>query len=499
MKLYWGDLHNHCAVSYGTGTARRALGNARQQLDFCSITGHAFWPDMPRDLEENDSTMLKHFGGFEKLQHFWPSLLRELHEANEPGEFITFPSYEWHSMRYGDHNCYAPGSELPLLDADTPAGLESALRRAGIDPFVLPHHIGYAAGYRGIEWEHFDERRSPLVEIYSNHGASEADDAPYPYHHNMGPRFGPSTARSGLVVGHRFGFYAGTDSHDGYPGHYGHGRVGVLALGLDRARIWDALRDRRTIASTGAHISIDMELDGAGIGQTARRRDSMPLTVAVEGTAELEALDLIEGGTWGWRLRRLPVPTRASSFQPGRYKVRVETGWGRHGTRSNWHVEARLSEGDLLDVTPCFRYSGHDNRELEPSERLLDRSDRSATWTARAIARPDGAWGGSHHHSGGPQGVLLEIEGDERTRLRVNANDLIVERSLVELVRESCGRHLGGLSSPAVMVQRAVPASEYSASHELRFEPPRSEAGFVYLRVRQADGQAAWASPIWFE
>lgn len=50
MKIFWGDLHNHCAVSYGQGTPALALDNARRQLDFCTITGHAFWPDMPMDL-----------------------------------------------------------------------------------------------------------------------------------------------------------------------------------------------------------------------------------------------------------------------------------------------------------------------------------------------------------------------------------------------------------------------------------------------------------------
>ena len=34
-NLYWGDLHNHCAVSYGSGTATRALANAKEHLDFC--------------------------------------------------------------------------------------------------------------------------------------------------------------------------------------------------------------------------------------------------------------------------------------------------------------------------------------------------------------------------------------------------------------------------------------------------------------------------------
>ena len=47
MHPYFGDLHNHCGISYGHGSLETALRIARQQLDFCSVTGHASWPDMP--------------------------------------------------------------------------------------------------------------------------------------------------------------------------------------------------------------------------------------------------------------------------------------------------------------------------------------------------------------------------------------------------------------------------------------------------------------------
>ena len=39
-NLYWGDLHSHCAVSYGYGTIEQAFANARLHLDFATVTGH---------------------------------------------------------------------------------------------------------------------------------------------------------------------------------------------------------------------------------------------------------------------------------------------------------------------------------------------------------------------------------------------------------------------------------------------------------------------------
>jgi hypothetical protein len=499
MRWYWGDLHAHCAVSYGSGSAERALANAAQHLDFCSITGHAFWPDMPTDLERNDATMLKHLGGFAKLRHFWPALLAAQDAANAGDRLVTLPSYEWHSMRYGDHNCYGATGELPLLDAATPADLEAGLRASGVDPLVLPHHIGYAKGWRGVDWDVFDARRSPVLEIFSSHGASEADDAPYPYGENMGFRTGASTARVGLMAGHRFGFQAGTDSHDGYPGHYGHGRVGVLADRIGRAQLYEALRARRTIASTGPNVSLDFELAGAGIGASVRRQDRMRLHLALRATDTVVRLELIEGDQSGWRVRPLPVAAAASHFEPGKHLVRIEAGWGRHGSISRWHVEARVRRGRLLAATPYFRYAGHGNDEHEPSERLLERGEEHVRWCCHARAVPSGGMGGTHHAAGGPQTMLLELTGDERTELAVTSEAGAWTVALPRLVTASSGRFQGGLATPGLLVQRAAPEREWALAHDVSIRPFAAGSGFVYLRMLQADGQAVWASPVFLD
>ena len=46
MQVYWGDLHNHCDITYGYGSQANALARAADHLDFCAITGHAMWPDI---------------------------------------------------------------------------------------------------------------------------------------------------------------------------------------------------------------------------------------------------------------------------------------------------------------------------------------------------------------------------------------------------------------------------------------------------------------------
>ena len=105
-QLYWGDIHNHCGISYGHGTLENALKRAQGQLDFCSVTGHAFWPDMPTDRSKYERIINFHTEGFRKLAQCWEDVLRAFERYNKPGQFVTFTSYEWHSRASGDHCIY---------------------------------------------------------------------------------------------------------------------------------------------------------------------------------------------------------------------------------------------------------------------------------------------------------------------------------------------------------------------------------------------------------
>lgn len=500
MKLYWGDLHNHCAVSYGQGTPELALDNARRHLDFCTITGHAFWQDMPMDLATQNPIVGTHLGGFAKLQHYWNSLLRILRDANRPGKFVTLPSYEWHSMRCGDYNCYAPDHDLALVDAPDVRALARRLRARRREFMLLPHHCGYPRGFRGLNWETFDDRVSPLIEIYSNHGCGEADDAPFDYHHRMGPRSGESMIRDGLAAGRHFGFYASTDSHDGYPGHYGHGRVGVWTDRLASNSIWDALKQRRTIASTGARIAVEMAAGGVGIGGVAAFDQRAPLAIRIEGTAPIDAIDLIEGGRGRWRVRRLEVPIIEPRFTPGRHKIRIELGWGRNPGPIPWRLQGRIVRGKLRGIDGCFRFSSWNTGSDRSSEVLERQSALAFTWECRSTSNPAGAMGGTHFNAGGTQAIVLDVDEVGRdTRLVVKGGGIDFDIPLRRLAAASLGRLVAGFGSAGIKLHRAIPEREFTTQLELPDYAPPAAPGFAYLRIRQADGHTAWVSPIRFE
>jgi len=132
-------------------------------------------------------------------------------------------------MAHGDHHVlYRAAGQL--IGGATVDDLRANLERQGTPFLLVPHHIGYPQGVRGTNWDTYRPERSPIVELYSLHGCSESDEAPYPMLHTMGPRDSRSTALAGLERGHRFGFVASTDQHSGYRRDGGsRGPLGLLA------------------------------------------------------------------------------------------------------------------------------------------------------------------------------------------------------------------------------------------------------------------------------
>ena len=135
---------------------------------------------------------------------------------------------------------------------------------------AVPHHIGYTPGYRGINWELYDQNISPCVEVCSKHGCAMSETAPYPYYHDMGPRDSRNTVYAGLRRGSRFCFLGSTDHHAGFPGSYGDGLTAVLAKEKSREAIWEALLSGRAYAVTGDRIECDFTVNGQGLGETVR-------------------------------------------------------------------------------------------------------------------------------------------------------------------------------------------------------------------------------------
>lgn len=495
-QLFWGDLHSHCSISYGHGTVEQALMRARPQLDFCSVTGHAFWPDMPTDRSIYADIIDYHNDGFATLAGNWDRLIELQDAGSTDDEFVAFPSYEWHSLKFGDHNVYSAGPELALRDAPDVAAIRSLAADSGA--IAIPHHIGYRSGYRGINWDAYSDECSPFVEIYSLHGCSLSDNAAYPMLHDMGPRDWGSTAEAGWDRGFRFGIVGGTDHHAAYPGSHGDGRMGVFAAQNTREALWEAFLARRVYAATGDRIDARMFLNDAWIGETVSAPQERRVVIQVRGSDSIDRVELLKNGRV---VERFYPQTTQPDPQRHRYRLRLTWGWGRNTIPVEWSGRLELSEGRIIDCESCFSGQAVVAPKGSESNELLDevdlphevtgRTDSSIEW--RSITQGNRTM---RHET--TQAVSLEIDAPLSATLAVDVNGRKLEHSLGELLRRGRSHFLRGWLSEAVRIGPLVPIEECTVEADW-FDLPERDVDLYRLQVAQHNGQWAWLTPIWAE
>ena len=493
-KLYWGDLHTHCNITYGHGSMEDALEAATQQLDFCSIVAHALWPDIPGKDDSRLAWVIDyHVQAFERLRKNWTNVQDLNLRYLKPGKFVTFLGYECHNMKHGDHNVYNLDPRAPIVEAASIPDLKEKLR--GRKALVIPHHMGYINGYRGFNWDSFTEGdQTPFVEIFSRHGCAETDIAPYPNLHDMGPRSHEGTAEVGLKRGKKFGMIASTDQHAGYPGSYGDGRVAVFAAELTPESLWEAFLARRVYGTTGEKIVLDFRVDdtmmGREIGGDARRK----IYLAVEGNDFLDYVDVVKNGCV---LERVSAPflPRAPAGDIIRAKVRIEWGWNKEEGYTEWNGALELTDGRLLSVTPCFRglpvtspQKGLEHKTMV--SRMLDKNDTSCAFLSYTSKNPNTL-------TPTTDSVVLEVEMPRTSAIRASVNGKKFEHSLAELLEGARSHFLVGWLSEAISFHRAVPEAGFIIENDLIDSAPENETDYYYLRVRQHNNQWAWSSPVW--
>lgn len=318
--LLWGDLHAHSLVSDGTREPGYHYYRARYLLarDFAAVADHDIWSlaeEAPRSAEEFSLAM------------------RTAEACYRPGEFVTFPCYEWTHHRLGHRNVmFGPGEEpvlLPVTDErySTPARLLEAL--AGRNVLVAPHHPAWRTHYGEMhaDFGPVDDPHQRLVEVYSTHGSSEFHGTPHPITHAAlieGPkgvltraflgkeyagRGSGSYVRDALAEGHRFGLIAGSDDHmvgtdprKGIGIVYEGGLTGVFASSRTREAVWEGLRARRVCATTGVRMFLQMRVNGFPQGSELRLDSPPHLTGLVVGTADLDYVQVVKFDAQGYSI-----------------------------------------------------------------------------------------------------------------------------------------------------------------------------------------------------
>ncbi len=490
MPLY-GDIHNHCDLSYGHGRFEDALARAALQLDFVSITGHAAWPDMPVDDPAVAHIVDFHVKGFARLRDGWMAHFDRLAAASTGG-FTVFPGYEIHSGEHGDYTIvYRDLTPEPLHLAGSPAELRTALEAAmPARALAFPHHIGYRQGARGINWGTFDPALSPFVEMLSMHGCAETSETERTYLHSMGPVDGHSTMDWGLRQGHVFGIVGNTDHHSAFPGSYGHGRMAVYAAARERDAIWNGMTARRTNALTGDNIHLLAAVGDTVQGGIVRPGADAGLRIEAVGGGFIDAIDVIRNGRLHARVspRLSPAPIGPDDET----LLFLEMGWGARGSSHRWEGRIAVDGGEILGVEPRFRgaevvspLEGDDAGHELP--RLVQDGD-AIEFSVTAEANPNNS-------TTATQGLMLRLRLDAGAAITAELCGRRLRIPAARLAEGALSGNLGPIDSPAFRFHPLPSASDWQWAGEValgRLEPGEN----LYVRLRQAGGQMAWASPI---
>ncbi len=294
--VYWGMIHGHTEMSDGVGHIDDYFHQLKDEvlLDFAASSDH------------------DHL--FETPDAYWAITCQAVKRWNKPHEFVAILGYEWAKWRRngdGDRNVYYATDDRPMYRSDTgeypsPPDLFAALHKAHEKAIVIPHHPAHGGNF--CDWKDHDPEYERLVEICQVRGSYECapeDGNPLPEKPGTPAPFPTGYARNALATGWRVGFTGGGDDHAGQWGtefrfgDYKQGLMSVEAPEKTREAVFQAMYDRRTVATSGARILLSYHLNERPIGSELNLKDQpglaaeRRLVVEFHGTAPAATVDII--------------------------------------------------------------------------------------------------------------------------------------------------------------------------------------------------------------
>ena len=275
LYVYFGDDHNHTSFSDGRAypDISLTLGRRWRNLDFMAITDH-------------DITITP--GEFA-----WTSAVSGL--LTDEGRFVCIPGFEegwgWAKEDYGHWTVLFPrrGELLLFTEGMVPEDLFAFGRQH--DAILIPHHVGIS--WAAYDWDHFDPRVEPVVEVCSKHGIFESMEG----NEDRLDVAAGSFIQDGLARGHRFGLIGASDSHNCFRAMTTEsGLMGVYAPALTREAIFGAIKRKRTYALTGGGIIIDFRCNGKMMGESVHRSDILVFTGYVASPEGITSVEIVSDG-----------------------------------------------------------------------------------------------------------------------------------------------------------------------------------------------------------
>lgn len=263
-KFYFGELHGHTNLSDATPDIDSYFKTARYaaNLDFCAITDHDHGG----------------VGAPELWGDKWKIIQQKVQEYHQDHKFITILAYEKDAYPwYNNLVLYYKGDSGEMVRGERDGNINKAeltkiLERDDI--ITIPHTTSFL--HSGCDFTKIPkELMTPLIEVYSRWGTSEFMGNPNPK--KIETRGG--YWQDALERGVKMGCISGSDDHRGGPGlitktptgnnnlrYNNPGTAVVLTKELTREAIFNALKERRCYATSGAKIELDFRINNNVMG-----------------------------------------------------------------------------------------------------------------------------------------------------------------------------------------------------------------------------------------
>lgn len=282
-KLVFGNIHRHSTLSM-----------CGSDFDMDQQFHYRFAMDI---IGEEFTAVTDH--GEDITPYDWHELTKYAEIYNAVGRFVVFPGYEFTGSRhiyaeYRDDDSgfghahvitRTPDAGYHHIYQDETPTVQSLLD--AVDPNVelpVPHHP--ADAQFPFDFDGYDTEIAPVVELFQDYrGASECADDP---RHVELPQVDDERhyVQSLLEAGNRIGI---TSSGD----HYSIAFAGVYTREHSRDGIFEALRDRRCYATTGAKIVLDFRANGELMGSELTDVEEVCFDVEVSGTDVIDAVEFV--------------------------------------------------------------------------------------------------------------------------------------------------------------------------------------------------------------
>ncbi len=417
-------------------------------------------------------------------------------ELYEPGRFVPIPGYEWSGQTWhgGHHNVYFRRHNQPIhrnkpIEQSDSVERETELRHVedvydhyrNSDTIMTPH-----VGGEHSNLDFHEPELEPGVEITSTHGSFEW------------------MLRDSIERGYKLGFLGGNDCYTGRPGddrpgfqlrRYSRGGLtGIYCEEISLPAFFEAMRARRTFATTGVRMVLRVDSDGHLMGSEYTTANNPAINVSVTGAGPLERVELHRGLELihTWQPDTAIVPKRVRILCDGSSRMTSYSGVVWDGTLN--------VDGGTIRATETVRFDS-------PRSHIVSQDSESLGWHA---------WG-----CGYPMGLIVDLDGDDDTMLRVSVDTQTMTgpgfgrhgsdgpRRLSFAPSEGgtmCVR-LGDLTADGetldlgvldrkLNVAAACKPGPRSAEFQVIDESPKPGINPYWVKVIQADRNLGWSSPV---